>query len=254
MPPTPFPQAPVMTLPLGTPLPVFVGTRPLPCPYLPGQVERKTVIRLPAAHADRLHSDLVRAGFRRSHGMAYRPACPTCSECRPVRIDTREFRADRRFRRARRLDRSLTWHEGAPVATREQYGLFRRYQADRHIGGGMEGMDYASYQAMVEDTPVATRVVEARDRDRTLVAVALTDRLADGLSGIYKFWAPERRRDSPGTATILWHIRRVRSLELRYFYLGYWIPRSAKMAYKRRFRPLEELTRQGWVRLDAADS
>ncbi len=242
-----------MNLPLGHTLPVFVGTLPLPCPYLPGQIERKTITRLPAEPADRLHTVLVRAGFRRSHGMAYRPACPTCSACRPVRIDTREFRLNRRFRRARRLDLALSWTVGAPVATREQYGLFRRYQADRHIGGGMENMDFASYRAMIEDTPVETCVVEARDRDRNLVAVALTDRIADGLSGIYKFWEPNRRQDSPGTATILWHIRRVRSLGLRYFYLGYWIPHSAKMAYKRRFQPLEELTEAGWIRLDAAD-
>ena len=113
----------------------------------------------------------------------------------------------------------------------------------------MEGMGYASYQAMIEETPVDTRVVEARDKDHKLVAVSLTDRLSDGLSGIYKFWDPERRQDSLGTATILWHIQRAQSLDLRYFYLGYWIQRSSKMAYKRRFQPLEELTEQGWARL-----
>ena len=101
---------------------------------------------------------------------------------------------------------------------------------------------------MLEETPEDTRVVEARDQDGSLIAVSLTDRLSDGLSGIYKFWDPARRQDSLGTATILWHILRVQSLDLRYFYLGYWIPRSSKMAYKRRFQPLEELTERGWVR------
>ena len=181
--------------------------------------------------------------------MAYRPACPTCTACRPVRIDAGAFQPGRRFRRARRACQSLVWRECDPVATREQYGLFRRYQTDRHIGGDMEGMGYASYQAMIEETPVDTRVVEARDKDHKLVAVSLTDRLSDGLSGIYKFWDPERRQDSLGTATILWHIQRAQSLDLRYFYLGYWIQRSSKMAYKQRFQPLEELTEQGWARL-----
>lgn len=111
----------------------------------------------------------------------------------------------------------------------------------------MEGMGYSSYQAMIEETPVDTRVVEARDEHRELIAVSLTDRLSDGLSGIYKFWDPDRRRDSLGSATILWHIRKVHDLGLRYFYLGYWIPQSSKMAYKRHFQPLEELTAKGWV-------
>lgn len=237
-----------MTLPLGDTIPIFVGTSALPCPYLPGKVERKVITQIPTQHADQFHADLIRAGFRRSHGMAYRPACPSCTECRPVRIDASCFQLGRRFRRARRACRVLTWRECDPVATREQYGLFRRYQTDRHIGGDMEGMSYASYQAMIEETPVDTRVVEARDQDGSLIAVSLTDRLSDGLSGIYKFWDPERRQDSLGTATILWHILRVQSLDLRYFYLGYWIPRSSKMAYKRRFQPLEELTERGWVR------
>jgi len=238
-----------MTLPLGDTIPIFVGTSALPCPYLPGQIERKVITQIPTQQADRFHTDLIRAGFRRSHGMAYRPACPTCTACRPVRIDTSAFQPGRRFRRARRSCQTFVWRECNPVATREQYGLFRRYQTDRHIGGDMEGMGYASYQAMIEETPVDTRVVEARDEDHKLVAVSLTDRLSDGLSGIYKFWDPERRQDSLGTATILWHIQRTQSLDLRYFYLGYWIPRSSKMAYKQRFQPLEELTEQGWFRL-----
>ena len=238
-----------MTLPLGDTIPIFVGTSALPCPYLPGQIERKVITQIPTQQADRFHTDLIRAGFRRSHGMAYRPACPTCTACRPVRIDTSAFQPGRRFRRARRSCQTFVWRECNPVATREQYGLFRRYQTDRHIGGDMEGMGYASYQAMIEETPVDTRVVEARDENHKLVAVSLTDRLSDGLSGIYKFWDPERRQDSLGTATILWHIQRTQSLDLRYFYLGYWIPRSSKMAYKQRFQPLEELTEQGWFRL-----
>ncbi len=235
-----------MSIPLQRPVAIFVGTSALPCPYLAGRIERKAITRISSHSANRIHTDLVRAGFRRSHGMAYRPACPSCNECRPVRIDVARFSAGRRFRRARISCAKLTWRECDPVATREQFDLFSRYQAARHFGGEMEDMGYRSYQAMIEETPVDTRVIEARDETNRLVAVSLTDRLPDGLSGIYKFWDPDQRRESLGTATILWQVERARSLELRYFYLGYWIAESPKMAYKQHFRPLEELTEAGW--------
>jgi leucyl-tRNA---protein transferase len=44
----------------------------------------------------------------------------------------------------------------------------------------------------------------------------------------------------------LWHVARARELQLPFVYLGYWIAGSAKMAYKARFQPLEQLTPDGW--------
>lgn len=225
-------------------IPVFYGSRPLPCPYLPGKLEAKALTALDGADADRLHGDLVRAGFRRSHRAAYRPACPGCGACVPVRIVARAFRPRRGFRRASRAVERLAWRELPPVASEEQYGLFRRYQEARH-GGDMGAMTFPDYRAMVEDTPVETRIIEARE-DARLVAVSLTDRTDDGLSGVYKFWDPALRRDSLGTVIVLWHVGRALALGLPYVYLGYWIGAISKMDYKRRFEPLEALTPAGW--------
>jgi arginine-tRNA-protein transferase len=72
--------------------------------------------------------------------------------------------------------------------------------------------------------------------------------MADGLSLVYSFFAPERNDSSPGSAIILWHIDWARSLGLPFVYLGYWIADSPKMAYKIRFEPLEVLGREGWER------
>ena len=64
----------------------FFATPSLPCPYLPDRVERRVVTELAGRHAGSLHDQLSRAGFRRSHRIAYAPACPSCTECRAVRI------------------------------------------------------------------------------------------------------------------------------------------------------------------------
>lgn len=224
----------------------FYGTAPQPCPYLPGRVERKVVTELNSLDAVRLHDTLSRAGFRRSHSIAYRPACPDCKACVPARVRVQQFKATKSMRRTLRRNADLTHHETQAFATEEQYVLFRSYEKARHGDGEMALMDFNDYRSMVEDTPVDTITIEFRDSVGTLAAVALTDRLSDGLSGVYKFFSPEKSNLSLGTFVILWHIEHARALGLPYFYLGYWIAQSPKMAYKTRFMPLEILTQSGW--------
>ena len=64
----------------------FYTTAPLPCPYLAGRTERKVVTEITGPDADALHDRLSRAGFRRSHNIAYAPVCPSCQACIPIRI------------------------------------------------------------------------------------------------------------------------------------------------------------------------
>jgi arginine-tRNA-protein transferase len=106
---------------------------------------------------------------------------------------------------------------------------------------------------MVEDTPIETMIVEYREDDDRLVGACLADRLGDGLSAVYSFFAPGMDRRSLGTYTILWLIDRAKALGLPYVYLGYWVPESRKMAYKARFRPCEVLVGGTWRMLTDAD-
>ncbi len=228
----------------------FFTTAPLPCPYLPDRLERKLVTELSGPGAENLHEALARSGFRRSHSIAYAPACPGCKACVPVRVVVREFE--------RRRSLSRLWRENADLiptrvparATTEQYELFARYQQSRHPGSDMALMGFYEYSAMVEDSPIDTFMVEFRDRASVLTAVCLTDRTSDGLSAVYSFFESNGMREGLGNYVVLWLIEQARRLELPYAYLGYWITNSAKMAYKARFQPLECLGPDGWQRLD----
>jgi arginyl-tRNA--protein-N-Asp/Glu arginylyltransferase len=110
----------------------------------------------------------------------------------------------------------------------------------------MAEMTWAEFRAMIDDSPVDTRVIEWRRSDRSLIAASLTDRSRSGFSGVYKFFDPDDARRSLGSLIILWHVQRAAQLGLPYVYLGYWIAGSPKMAYKARFQPLEQLTPGGW--------
>lgn len=224
----------------------FFATAAVPCPYVPGRAERKLIVELGGSDAPALYDELSRAGFRRSHRFAYRPACRSCAACIPVRIAVERFAHSRSTRRVRNANRGLAGRLLVPRATVEQFRLFAAYQRSRHRDSDMATMSFGEYCAMVEDTAVRTAIVEFRDGEAELVAVSLVDRLDDGISAVYSFYDPARR-GSLGTWGILWLVEECRRQGLPYVYLGYWVGESPKMAYKARFPALERLTDGNWV-------
>lgn len=228
----------------------FFATAPLPCPYLPDRVERRVVTELFGRDAEKLHDQLSYAGFRRSHGIVYAPACPGCDACKAVRIAVDGFKARSSMKRILRANADLTTRVTQPVANQEQYRLFQRYQASRHSGGDMSKMDYLDYQALVEDTPIDTFLTTFRNADGDLTGAMLADRLSDGLSAVYSFFDPDQPRRGMGTHMILWLVEEAQRLGLPYVYLGFWIEGCNKMSYKARFRPLEVHTARGWMDFD----
>ncbi|MBK5935087.1 arginine-tRNA-protein transferase [Rhodovulum imhoffii] len=238
------------TLPLA---PQFYVTAPQPCPYLPDRVERKLFTALQGDSAEPLNDTLSRQGFRRSQNVLYRPACADCTACLSARIRVADFTASRSQKRTLRRNRDLQRHSSTPWATEEQFSLFRRYLDSRHADGGMADMDIFEFAAMIEETPVRSRVVEytrtAGTHGRVLEAVCLTDVLDDGLSLVYSFYNPDAARASLGTYIILDHIRIAQEAGLPYVYLGYWVPGSPKMGYKAGFSALDIYKRGHWIGL-----
>lgn len=226
-----------------------------PCPYLPGQVERKVFANLPFSDGADVNDQLTGAGFRRSQNIAYRPACEGCDACVSVRLPVAEFVFSRSQRKVLNRNADLSGALVEAEATVEQFDLLRRYLTARHPGGGMSDMTWQDYVAMVEDTAVRTHLIEYRlpSGDRgpgELVGVCLTDLLSDGLSMVYSFYDPALERRSLGVFAVLDHIRQASAAALPHVYLGYWVQGSPKMDYKARFRPMEMLRPLGWTRVE----
>jgi arginine-tRNA-protein transferase len=239
--------------------PQFYLTAPSPCPYLPGQEERKVFTHLVGERAAELNNLLTHGGFRRSQSIAYRPACETCRCCVSVRVLVDEFRPSRTMRRVSEINADLVGEFRTAVPTSEQYSIFRAYLDARHHDGGMADMTVLDYAMMVEDSHVDTHMIEYRrrrvdtaitGRGGELLAVSLTDVLIDGLSMVYSFYEPDEGSRSLGTYMILDHIARARRMGLAYVYLGYWVRGSRKMDYKSRFLPQERLSSDGWTRTE----
>lgn len=232
----------------------YFMTAPMPCPYLPGRFERKLVTELRGPEANNIHDLLSRAGFRRSHSIAYLPACSGCDACIPVRVRSDDFTPGKSFRRIKNRNSDLVRTVMPPTATQEQYKLFSAYQDARHGNGDMARMDARDYRAMIEDSTVDTSVFEYRRADDSLIAVALVDILTDGLSAVYSFFDPKEDRRGLGTYIVLDLIDETRMQSLPHVYLGYWISECRKMSYKMRFQPLEGFRDGQWVSMADAEA
>jgi arginine-tRNA-protein transferase len=233
----------------------FFLTAPSPCPYLPERFERKVFAHLPLSDGASVNDSLTQVGFRRSQNIAYRPACEACDACVSARLPVERYAFSRSERKILNRNRAFTRHLVEAEATAEQFELLRHYLNARHGGGGMSDMTWPDYVAMVEDTAVRTHIIEYRAPSLghgpgDLIACALVDFLADGLSLVYSFSEPSLPRHSLGAFMILDHVAQARLTALPYVYLGYWVNGSPKMEYKAKFRPLELLKPGGWVRLE----
>ncbi len=232
------------TLPIA---PQFYVTAPQPCPYLEGRMERKLFTALQGENSERLNDSLSQQGFRRSQNVLYRPSCADCSACLSARIDVAAFQPTKGQRRTLKRNAHLERRATSPWASEDQYDLFRRYLDARHAQGGMADMDVFEFAAMIEETPIRSRVVEYTDGETgALTAVSLTDILGDGLSMVYSFYAPDLPQQSLGTYMILDHVEIARENNLPYVYLGYWVPGSRKMGYKANFSGLEVYAGGEW--------
>ena len=213
-------------------------------------MERKLFTALQGDYSEKLNDSLSKQGFRRSQNVLYRPSCSECSACLSARVRVADFEPSKSQRRVERRNKDLAREATSPWATEDQYALFRDYLDSRHADGGMADMDIFEFAAMIEETPIRSRVIEYTASDdnggRGLAAVCLTDVLDDGLSMVYSFYDPDRARKSMGTYVILDHIRIAKEAGLPYVYLGYWVPGSPKMGYKANFSAVEVYKNGDW--------
>ena len=236
-----------MTSPAPFKLLSFYATPVHECSYLESH-EAVTVFADPEFRKDTaLYSVLSRYGFRRSGQHIYRPRCPTCNACVPVRVPVREFTPRRSQRRAWQANQDLQVNPREPVFDEEHFALYRRYLESRHKGGGMDNPSRDQFMEFLASPWSETVFYEFRLGGR-LLGVTVADRLEDGLSAVYTFFDPESGNRSLGVFAVLWELEQAKHQGLDWLYLGYWIGAAPKMRYKTEYQPLEFFQSGHWVR------
>lgn len=226
----------------------FYQDRPHACSYLEDRMARNIYPDPMRPITNALYSQLIQHGFRRSGEHVYRPFCPACDACVPVRIDVRHFQLNRTQRRCLRNNRNVSMVIKPAVFEAEHYELYQRYLAHRHAGGGMDNPSKEIYLQFLTSSWSDTAFIEFRE-GQTLLAVAITDFVNDAASAFYTFYEPELHARSLGTFAILKQIQLAQQHNLSWLYLGYWIGESPKMRYKSQFSALQQFDGQ-WRNFD----
>ena len=220
---------------------------PSMCGYLPAErwsLEYEMVANLSADE----YEERLEQGWRRFGAMLFHPMCPACSACQSLRVEVKNFHANRSQRRAVKANEGeIEVQVGRPSVSREKldmYDRFHEFQTDLKGWPEHPAKDADSYRESFVHNPAFTEewcyYLEAQ-----LVGVGYTDRLRDSMSAIYFFYEPEVRERSLGTFNVMRLLDECRLRKLTYLYLGYYVAGCRSLEYKANFKPNQVLHPDG---------
>ena len=236
----------------------FYVTTPYACGYLPNQLAQ-SLIATPHHLVDAIiYSGLIQQGFRRSGKFAYRPHCENCNACIAVRVVLQDFVPNRSQKRAFKLHAGLSARVMPLGYVESHFALYTAYQAARHPDDNLKKQAEAHRTAHIQNeadeyrhflcqSNVESLMIEFSDANNQVKIVSVIDIVNDGVSAVYTFYDTSEPKASFGTYSIMWLTEWTKMLGLPYFYLGYWIEKSQKMAYKQAFKPQQKLIDGEWV-------
>lgn len=185
-------------------------------------------------------------GDRRQGLFLYRPACPACSACVPVRLRVEDYQLTRTQRRVlARGERELRVEIGPLMADARRVELYNAHKAERGLEThGPSGED--DYREFLVHTCCESFEIRYFHAD-LLIGLAVTDRSTDSLSAVYTFFDPTYARLSPGVFSVLTQLSLCRHWGLEYLYLGLYVDGCRAMTYKSRYLPQERLINGDWT-------
>ncbi|QUM77519.1 arginyltransferase [Moritella sp. 24] len=219
-------------------------TPPMPCNYLDEQQEQILVVQDDELHNQAGYEVLLLNGFRRSGNDVYRPHCQTCQACQSIRIDAQLFKPSKSQKRLLNKNKQIEMRVShQPQAN--YYPLYERYINTLHSDGAMFPASLSQYEGFITSAWLTPTFIEFY-LDNNLIAVAVTDVMADSMSAMYCFYDPDHLQSSLGTYAILQQLALTKSTGKKWLYLGYQIDLCNKMNYKVKFNPHERLIAGKW--------
>ena len=137
-------------------------TRSQKCAYLFDQTEQRLATDI-SEHPG-IHDRLAETGFRRVENWVYKPACPNCNACQPIRVKADQFKPSRNIARIQATNRDLRRNLSAGRIGLDHYDVFQSYLGQRHEDGQMSSMSFDEFSAMILNSPIDTLLTEYVDQ------------------------------------------------------------------------------------------
>lgn len=219
---------------------------PIPCPYLPDQTLVHEYFFAGGLNGRELDWFLSQ-GWRKFGHYFFRPSCPDCRACTPLRIPVDRFRPSRSQKRVARLCRDIDVDFG-PI--RYDADLFELYCAHSKMRFNQD-CTFEDFAANLH-SPSCPALLSRYECDGRLVAAGYLDQGETSFSSVYFVFDPDHGRFSLGTFSVLREMEEARHLDLTHYYLGYVVDGCARMAYKTAFFPhqLYEWDKKTWIDVD----
>ncbi len=223
---------------------------PIPCPYLPD----KTLV-YEYFFAGGLNSReldwLLSQGWRKFGHYFFRPSCPDCRACTPLRIPVDRFRPSRSQKRVARLCRDIDVRFG-PI--RYEAELFELYRAHSRVRFDQDAT-FEDFAANLH-APSCPALLSRYEHDGRLLGAGYLDQGETSFSSVYFVFDPAQAQLSLGTFSVLREIEEARRLGLTHYYLGYVVDGCARMRYKAAFFPhqLYAWTEKTWTDVNRGDN
>ena len=223
----------------------FYVTTKYSCGYIDGQDAQSIVATPYKVVNSQIFNSLITKGFRRSGQYVYKPNCPDCSACIPIRLLASNFNPSRSQKRVKKYLDNLSVKLLPLTFDEEHYNLYVDYQNKRHPNSSESEDDTADYNDFLVRSNVNSKLVEFRLNNQ-LKIVSIIDIIDDGISAVYTFYDCSDKKLSLGTISIIWLLEFCKKENLSFLYLGYWIYESQKMKYKINFKPYELMIKGVW--------
>ena len=204
---------------------------PSPCPYLPEREKRYEFFlagQLTAAEISRYLS----LGWRKFGLYYFRPVCPDCRACTPLRIPVADFVPSRSQRRILKKGAKLSARFGDLRLTDRAFAIYRDHSL-RRFGLEPDAEEFILNFFLPSCPSLQTEIYV----DDVLAGVGFLDRGEDCLSSVYFCFDTAYADFNLGTFSILKEIEQARTLGLPYYYLGYCVSGCRSLVYKDQFRP-----------------
>ena len=170
---------------------------------------------------------LLNAGWRRFGKYFFRPNCPGCRKCIPIRIDVWALTPTGSQRRVISRGKNIRMEAVTPAASDEAWRVYRNHSAGQF---GRES-NRKDFEQTFYDNVVPSLQTEYRLEDK-LIALGFLDISDEGMSSVYFAFDPEWAKYSSGILSVFREAELVRLSGKRWYYMGYWVPECQSMDYK----------------------
>lgn len=224
--------------------------RPHPCGYFADRAARfKNFIAL-RLDARELETVLA-SGWRKFGPYYFKPCCPGCRDCIPIRILTQEFVPSKSQRKLLRKNSDTVAHFLPLTCSENIFEIYQEHSLARFNR-------VVSWEEFVHNfyTPSCLAFQSEYYVSDKLAAVGFLDQSSRGLSSVYFFYQTQYSQLGLGNLSILKEIEYAAALGLPYYYLGYYIAQNHSMAYKHQFYPHEryDWAGQKWHRFESREA